>query len=164
MTPLLKDWADRWSVPDHVVDDLRKTLLGVDARPGSVDLGISEAAVQSQARVIASQVGMRLWRNNVGVLPHPDTGTPIRFGLANDSPAVNKVLKSGDLIGVRPFRIEQHHVGGTVGQFVSFEVKHAGWRYTGTEREKAQESWAALVTSLGGLARFISDPTAVRSA
>lgn len=164
MTPLLTEWASRWGVPDYVLADLRKTLLGVDPGPGSVDLGISEAAVQSQARVIASQVGMRLWRNNVGVLPHPDTGTPIRFGLANDSAQVNKVLKSGDLIGIRPFRIEQHHVGSVLGQFVSFEVKRAGWKYSGTDREQAQEAWAVLVTSLGGLARVISDPTAVRSA
>lgn len=163
MTPLLSDWATRWNVPDYIVDDLRKTLLGVNPDPGSADLGVSEAAVQSQVRVIASQHGMRLWRNNNGVLPHPETGTPIRFGLANDSSQVNKVLKSGDLIGIRPFRVEQHHVGGVVGQFVSFEVKRAGWKYTGTEREQAQEAWAALVTSLGGLARFVSDPTAVRS-
>jgi len=55
-------------------------------------------------------------------------------------------------------------VGSVLGQFVSFEVKRAGWKYAGTDRERAQEAWAALVTSLGGLARFVSDPTAVRSA
>ena len=157
----LNDWARQWGIPDLALADLRARLLGVDTQPGSVDLGLSEAAIQSQVRVRASQIGMRLWRNNVGVLPHPDTGTPIRFGLANDSPQVNKVLKSGDLIGIRPFTIEQHHVGGVVGQFVSLECKRAGWRFSGTERERAQEAWAALVTSLGGLARFVSDPARV---
>lgn len=155
----LSDWARYWGVPEAALADLRGRLLGIDAQPGSVDLGTSEAAVQSQVRVRASQAGMRLWRNNVGVLPHPETGTPIRFGLANDSPAVNKVLKSGDLIGIRPVVIGPHHVGSTIGQFVSLECKRVGWRFTGTERERAQESWAALVTTLGGAALFVSDPS-----
>lgn len=160
---LLNEWARFWGVPDAALADLRSRLLGVDSQPGSADLGVSEASVQSQARVIASQVGMRLWRNNVGVLPQPETGTPIRFGLANDSAQINKVLKSGDLIGIRPFVIQHYHIGSVIGQFVSFEIKRAGWKYSGTDRERAQEAWAALVTSLGGVARFISDPTAIRS-
>jgi len=59
---------------------------------------------------------------------------------------VNQSLKSGDLIGIRPG-----------GQFVSLECKPAGWKYTGTPRELAQAKWAALVRSLGGHARFVTD-------
>ena len=47
-------------------------------------------------------------------------------------------------------------VGTTVGVFTSFEVKRPGWKYTGTPREAAQESWLTLVRSLGGIARFVS--------
>lgn len=113
----------------------------------------SESGISSDIRLEASQRGCRLWRNNVGATYTP-TGQFIRFGLANDSAQLNKAIKSADLIGIRPVLITQAHVGLTIGQFISREVKHPGWKYTGTERERAQLAWAELINSLGGDACF----------
>jgi hypothetical protein len=149
----LDQWAIQWSIPHAALADLRQRmgLLGtVDAtqKPGE-----SEAGVQSRIRLEASQKGMRVWRNNVGALLD-DRGVPVRYGLANDSAKVNAVIKSGDLIGIRPVQIGVQHLGTTIGQFVSREVKEQGWRYSGTPREIAQQNWVLLVNSLGGDAAF----------
>lgn len=110
---------------------------------------MSEADNQARIRIEAAKIGMQLWRNNSGVTPPiygPDgqiIHRPVRYGLANDSGQVNKVIKSGDLIGIAPS-----------GQFVSIEVKPDGWRYTGKGREQAQENWRRLVNSRGGIAIF----------
>ena len=98
----------------------------------------SEARVQSQIRLEAAAKGYWLGRNNSGALLD-QRGVPVRFGLGNDSPAVNKVLKSADLIGIGPS-----------GQFVSVEVKKPGGRI-----DPAQVAWAALVTKRGGLGLIV---------
>lgn len=113
----------------------------------------SEAGILSDIRLEASEVGARLWRNNVGATYTPN-GQFIRYGLANDSPATNKNIKSADLIGIRPILITPDHVGQIIGQFISREVKAPNWRYSGNERELAQLRWAELILSLGGDACF----------
>lgn len=149
----LDQWAIQWSVPYAALADLRQRmgLLGtadIEQKPGE-----SEAGVQSRIRLEASQKGMRVWRNNVGALLRED-GVPVRFGLANDSAKVNAIIKSGDLIGIRPVQIGIQHLGTVIGQFVSREVKEQGWQFAGTPREVAQQNWALLVNSLGGDAGF----------
>jgi hypothetical protein len=114
---------------------------------------MTEADIQAKLRLKASQCGMRLWRNNVGVLCD-STGRPIRYGLANDSAELNKVLKSSDLIGIRPVVITQDMVGKTIGQFVAREVKSSSWIFRNTNREKAQLAFINLINSLGGDAKF----------
>lgn len=114
---------------------------------------MSEATAQNLVRLAASRAGCRLWRNNVGAGYLTD-GTFVRFGLANESAAVNKHIKSADLVGIRPVLITPDHVGQTIGQFLSREVKRPGWRYAGTAHERAQLAWAELVRSLGGDAAF----------
>lgn len=113
----------------------------------------SEAGILSDIRLEASEVGARLWRNNVGATYTPN-GQFIRYGLANDSSATNKTIKSADLIGIRPVLITPEHVGQIIGQFISREVKTPNWRYSGNERELAQLRWAELILSLGGDACF----------
>ena len=155
MTPLMQ-WAARWGVSAEAVNDLRRYVLGLDVGHTQPEVGASEAAVQSRVRVKASRLGLRLWRNNVGAVHDVENNVHVRYGLANDSKLVNSMVKSGDLIGIRPRIIQPADVGCLVGQFVSFECKRSDWRYAGTDRELAQERWAQIVTSLGGEARFVT--------
>lgn len=113
----------------------------------------SEAAIQNLIRLEATQKGCRLWRNNVGAAYMHD-GNFLRYGLANDSAKINAVLKSADLIGIRPVTITQEMVGSVIGQFLSREIKASNWRYRGTDAEKAQLAWAELIVSMGGDAAF----------
>jgi hypothetical protein len=152
----LTTWALRWNISPAALDDLQRSVLRVPAPPGGAAKPGSEAAASAQVRLEASQRGARLWRNNLGAAEV--NGQFIRWGLANDSAELNRVLKSADLIGIRPVRIEPRHVGHTIGQFVSREVKAPGWRFTGTAREVAQRNWAQLILSLGGDACFATGP------
>lgn len=154
MTPAVYQWAARHGVTLAALDEL-KALFGMH---GNHDLppavkGTSEAAVQAAVRLEATRAGVRLFRNNVGVLMDA-TGRPVRYGLANDSKQLNAAVKSADLIGWRPLLIEHRHVGQCVAQFVSRECKRVGWNYTGDDHERAQLAWATLVTSGGGDAAF----------
>lgn len=113
----------------------------------------NEANTQNIVRLTAANLGTVLWRNNVGagVL---DNGSFVRWGLANDTAAVNERIKSADLIGIRPVLVTQQMVGTIIGQFVSRECKAEGWRYRGTKREIAQKAWADLIIGYGGDATF----------
>lgn len=159
--PFLSFWAMRWGLPPEALVDLMQTLGGLapvaeaanDASPRS------ESAIQSLVRLEAARKGLLLWRNNVGAgrfISDSGVETHMRFGLANDSKKVNEVLKSADLIGIRPITIGQQHVGQVIGQFVSREIKAGDWRWTGSPREIAQMNWASLVASLGGDAQIVN--------
>lgn len=152
----LEQWALKHGVSHAALHDLRVGLLHLDYEAPAALAGMSEGAVQSRVRLEAPRRGVRLWRNNVGVL-EDKRGVPVRYGLANDSVAVNKVFKSADLIGIRPVLVLASHVGKTLGQFVSREIKAGGWRYTGADREPAQLAWANLVNTLGGDACFATE-------
>ena len=117
----------------------------------------SEAFAQSQVRLEAPAAGVTLWRNNVGVLVDL-TGRPVRFGLANESSALNARLKSSDLIGWRAVVVTPEMVGRRIAQFVSRECKAPGWAYRGDPREVAQKAWLDLVTVAGGDACFTTGP------
>lgn len=111
---------------------------------------MSEAGVQSEVRLHTSQLGWRMWRNNVGVLKD-ERGVPVRYGLANDSSIINRHLKSGDLIGIRPVLITPDMVGTIIGQFVSVECKDREWKPNLKDaRYLAQCNWVNLIRSLGG--------------
>ena len=116
---------------------------------------MDERSVLDAVRLEASQLGIRLWRNNTGCF-YDDTYRLVRYGLANDSTSVNKVLKSGDLIGIRPVVIEQHHLGKVIGQFVSRECKASDWKTDNSDRTKAQMAWCDLINSLGGDAQIVT--------
>lgn len=147
----LHEWAIRHHVGLDALRELSNILTGSFAAPRSLDT--SESAVSALVRLEASAKGVLLFRNNVGVLPDAN-GRPVRYGLANESPEQNKVIKSADLIGIRPVLIEPRHVGHTIGQFVSREVKKGGWVYTGKGREAAQMAWVKAIVSRGGDACF----------
>lgn len=151
MTPF-EVWAAQWNIPPAALSDLRNRLICDVPTPREL-LAESEAAVQNRVRLEASRKGLFLWRNNVGVATAED-GSPVRYGLANDSSELNKVLKSSDLIGVRPVTITGEMVGSVIGRFVAREVKHPTWTYKGTAREVAQKRFIELVVAAGGDAAF----------
>jgi len=155
MNPELMQWAIKHKVSFAALSELRG-IFGTDAEPLNAPGAIvSEAAVQSIVRLEAARKGLRLWRNNVGALL--DTrGVPVRYGLANDTAALNKTIKSGDLIGWRPVLITAAHIGTTIAQFVSRECKKPGWHFIGDDHERAQLRWLETVARDGGDAKFCS--------
>lgn len=150
----LLQWAIKWGVPIEAVEDLRREYGLINTEPKPL-IGESEGAVQTRIRLEASNKGLRIWRNNVGAYDENNPPSPgSRWGLCNDNKEMNALIKSSDLIGVRPLLITQNHVGGIVGQFVAREVKAANWSYSGTKREGAQLNFLNLVAGLGGDAAF----------
>lgn len=153
MTPTLLEWQRKHGITADALADL-VTIVGLDVE--SDKEGVRENVIQEAARLQASQMGWRLFRNNKGVLPDPETGRWIRFGLCNDNKELGKRLRSSDLIGIRPVIITPDMVGSTIGQFVAREIKKAGWKYKGTEHEEAQLRFGELVIGLGGDFKFWS--------
>jgi len=151
---MLTQWAVKHGIPATALDDLKR-LVGIDeAEVVLPSIVKTEADVMALARIEASRAGARLFRNNVGAA-YTDNGDFIRYGLANDSAKLNVVIKSSDLIGIRPVLITPNFVGHTIGQFIARECKAPGWTFAGTERERAQLRFIELVISLGGDAKFI---------
>lgn len=152
----LHQWAVRWRIPPAALADLQQ-LMGV-AEPAIPSVpGVSEAAAQQLIRLDESRKGNRLWRNNNGATLD-ETGRMIRFGLANDSAALSKQIKSSDLIGITPHCVTAADIGRLIGVFTSIEVKRSNWVYKGTPREVAQLAWISLILSMGGIARFDTGP------
>lgn len=147
----LIQWATKWGVSLAAVEDLRCGfgLVNTDPQPFA---GESEAAIQTRIRLEATSKGCRVWRNNVGGAM-TENGF-LRYGLANDSKQMNQMIKSSDLIGLRPLMITQQHVGTVVGQFIAREVKAGDWKWSGSPRELAQLKFLELVSSMGGDAAF----------
>ena len=151
---MLVAWAKRWGVSPVAVADLKLQMGTVNTDPKPI-AGESEAAIQAKIRLEATRKGWRVWRNNVGALYDADGGF-IRFGLANDSKAMNDRIKSPDLVGIRPVLITAEMVGSTIGQFVGLEVKRSQWEYSGNKHELAQLKFLELITGLGGYGKFIN--------
>lgn len=149
-SPTLLEWQRKHGITAEALADL-VTMVGLDVPHSTKDT--PEARVQDEARLLASKMGWRLFRNNVGVLKD-ERGVPVRYGICNDSPAMNKRIKSSDLIGIRPVVITPDMVGSTIGQFMAREVKKAGWKYKGTEHEEAQLAFGTLIIGLGGDFKF----------
>jgi len=156
----LKLWQDHHCISTEAIRDL-SYILGFNIPELIPNLNMnnspqSEAAVQVDCRLKASNMGDRLWRNNVGVAKRDD-GTPIRFGLCNETPQMNKQIKSSDLIGIKQVLITPAHVGTVIGQFWAPEIKKGDWYYTGTSREQAQLKFHQIVNDLGGCAKFVNN-------
>lgn len=149
----LYQWAVKWAVPIAALDDLQREFraINTDAR-GDGSEG-SEALVQSIVRLEATRKGMRLFRNNVGA-GKLDNGSFLRWGLVNDSKAINDACKSSDLIGISGELITAADVGQPRGRFVAREIKAPGWQYSGTDRETAQLRFLELIAAYGGNAAF----------
>lgn len=149
-SPTLLEWQRKHGITADALADL-VAIVGLDVETSEDATG--EHKVQDDARLLASQMGWRLFRNNKGVLLDA-RGVPVRFGLCNETAALGKRLRSSDLIGIRPVEITLDMVGTTIGQFVAREIKKVGWKYKGTEHEEAQLRFGELVIGLGGDFKF----------
>jgi len=146
----LFDWAKRHNISPVALQEL-VTIFGIAP---NVKTDLSEEAVQQRVRLEASRIGARLWRNNTGV--DQSEGRHVRYGLCNESHAMNMIVKSSDLIGIKPVLIRQDMIGQTIGQFMAREVKRGNWKYTGTDREVAQLKFLQVVNAMGGDGKFVS--------
>lgn len=142
----LNQWAIKWGVSIDALQDL-KIQMGLITESLPEKTGRSEAAIQALTKIMASKNGNRLWRNNSGVA-FDQHGVPVRFGLCNETPQLNKILKSSDLIGITKD-----------GRFMARECKPEGWQFTGTDHEQAQLNFINVINSLGGDAKFTTDGT-----
>lgn len=146
------EWAKKWSISDEAIQDLKNFITDNLGDSFDADSG-SEMAILQLVKLEASKKGARLWRNNRGAT-YTQEGNFIRFGLANESKQVNKIIKSSDLIGIKPIKIGKKHLGNTIGCFLSREIKAKNWKYKNTEHEQAQLNWINLINALGGDAAF----------
>lgn len=105
---------------------------------------MSETTILQRIRLVVSSIpGLRLFRQNVGMLKD-ERGRMVRFGLHPGS---------ADLIGWRTVKITPDMVGKSLAVFTSVEVK----TQTGKVRPD-QENWQKQVTDAGGLAVVARSP------
>jgi len=113
----------------------------------------NESTVSDENKVFVSSLGGKLDRNNNGVAFRKD-GTPIRFGLGNESAKIHAVRRSSDQIGILPVVITPDMVGKTIGVFLAVEDKKFPWTYKATEHEVGQQNYIDHVNRLGGIGCF----------
>lgn len=90
---------------------------------------MSESEILQQVRRAVSEIGVRVFRNNVGVLKDKQ-GNHVRYGLCNGS---------SDLIG-----------WDSTGRFVAIEVKRPGGKIT-----PEQQNFIDQVNKAGGIAGIV---------
>lgn len=114
----------------------------------------SEEAVQQAVRLDVAKHGLTPMRNNVGAMQDA-TGRVVRFGLMNDSKALNERFKSSDLIIPRSVVVTQEMVGCTIAVFAAVECKASDWVFRASDkRAEAQQRFIDLVLAAGGMAGF----------
>lgn len=149
----LDEWAAKWAVPVEAIAELG----AIGLHYGLTGEG-PEETVKAKVRLEAAQKGLYLWRNNVGAMIDK-TGRAVRYGLANDSKALNIAIKSADLIGIRRRVITGADVGYFIGQFVSIECKAPDWKFNPKDaHDLAQAAWKTLILREGGDAKVVSGP------
>ena len=125
-------------------------------------MAINESNVQAATRLEICRLGGHAWRNNSGCATD-QSGRLIRYGLANETPAENKRIKSSDVIACCPLLIEPRHVGTVVGVLGAFEIKHSDWTPPKETNRDAYAHYAAqarfidLVRGVGGYGGFVTD-------
>lgn len=116
---------------------------------------MKEQDVLNKFRVHKAQQGVELWHNPSGALFTPQ-GRLMRFGLCNDSAAINKKIKSADLIGGEEITITPDMLGKKILMLVAYEMKEPLWKYRATEHEKAQKVFLDKINKRGGHAAFVT--------
>lgn len=155
---LIRMWAQAEGISPAAVARL-EVLLGVAGNaalsdPAAAGEPGSESRQQSLIRLEAGRKDVLLFRNNVGAF-RTEEGGFLRYGLANDSKAMNDKIKSSDLIGLRKKLVTPQMVGSFVGIFTARECKKQDWKFRATDAHAAaQQRFIDLVNSYGGDAAF----------
>jgi len=153
----LTDWAIRHHVSVVALAELNVAFGHAPVLASNVSAGDSESLVQGKVRMAVTAWGGSVYRNNVGAIKD-ERGIPVRYGLANDTAALNKVVKSSDLIGWKSetWLHPETFKPTKIARFVSLECKHADWPGYNPENphERAQQRWLELVRAAGGIAAF----------
>lgn len=151
---IIHDWANKWRIPPAAIVELQATLVAKSTMACANTQELSEAGVQSRVRLEAAQKDVRLFRNNSGA-GQLVNGSFVRWGLANDSEAINKNFKSPDLIGWRKRLIVAADIDTYMGQCVLRECKPSNWKYDPTrERDVAQLNFLTMAATDGCDAAF----------
>ncbi len=87
---------------------------------------VTEADLLRAVLLVASRLGAKLWRNNVGVL-RDVRGGYVTYGVGNPG--------GSDLIGYRTVTVTPEMVGTTIAQFVALEVKGSRGRVSDEQRQ-----------------------------
>ncbi len=146
MRTQVHQWVAKWGIDPRAAAELFQ-LVGMSqvlVSGSPTPAGATEYRIQNDIRQAIDAWGGAVWRNNSGACKD-ETGRQIRYGLGNDSAALNKVMKSSDLIGIAPG-----------GRFLAVEVKPADWRY-GDARSVAQGNFLRRVNELGGIGTFANN-------
>lgn len=161
---IIRDWGHRNNIPFHMLLELELLMGFAGAQALDVLLGQqmtdagSEGRQQALVVLEAAQKNARLFRNNVGALKD-ERGVPVRYGLANINAAMNKKIKSSDLIGWKSRIVTPQMVGHKVAIFLAREMKHEGWQYDPFDpHQAAQKVFIDLVNAEGGDAAFATGP------
>lgn len=114
-----------------------------------------ESSVQQRIRLDAPNFNIELYRNNSGSL-QDSTGRWVRYGLANESKALNEEIKSSDLIGITPVVAYIQDIGWvTLGVFTAIETKPSDWKFNQSDKRAiAQAKFHDIVRKAGGFAGF----------
>ena len=107
---------------------------------------MTEKELQSHLQRHLNRRGMRLFRNNVGMMQVSQERI-IKYGVGGAGAA--------DLIGLRPIVVTEDDVGQTIGQFVALEVKGEGGR-----ESLLQRNFISIIEELGGYARLVNPANA----
>lgn len=99
-------------------------------------MAVAETNILKQVMLKASEAGMKLFRNNVGLFT-TDSGDKVRTGLHKGS---------HDLIGWTEQEITPEMVGQKVAVFTSIEIKTPKGRVS-----KEQQNWLEQVRRAGGI-------------
>ncbi len=109
-----------------------------------------EAPLIKKVMLKASQLKLRLFRNNRGLFYTLDKKRKVRAGL--------EAKGASDLIGIKTITVTQDMVGTEVGIFLAVEVKKPQWKKPSTNTEKEQQNFIDQVVKRGGIGFFINDP------
>lgn len=160
LPPELEKWRQRHGISDAAWRDLQ-ILLAPPITPYKLPPEEnSEAFNQTHLRLMASGYEhVLMWRNNLGAYRPEGSRRVVRYGLCNDSAALNDKFKSSDLVGGTPLVVKPHHVGMQLLIFTAIEVKSSKWDPNKNRaHERAQLRFINAVRAAGGIGFFCNEP------